>query len=407
MKYKNSTIAARACVSILSLSLSLYLSACAPSNEARASASSTANSSAFIRVENISPDQQITEGVPAFFRIAVSPEVRAVQVVANGAALGNAERTPGKSEFTFEHEFETVGAFDLEFVALSDSQTPRLATANYRVEIVPQAAPVASRYFNSYILKSVAFLNKNYGLLGYNLHAQMTHPVSYHKYGVLRPTKDGFTMCVSGVLEVMVTAFNIYAQEKGTYSHFDFLPFDSWNTLRNDSIKAHIWVNPKLKSAGTADAINKFGVGERIRFRDLEPGGFVNINRTTRSGHAVVFLSFINSKGEDVPKYGPSVVGFRYFGAQGRGIKGQGGLGYRHAFFSKYGCPDVPYKRDCKIIYSEDSRILNVGHMLHPSQWKRKPLFEQDGLDRRDPLSPQEQELVQDPKEFDGLTTDD
>lgn len=380
---------------LFAIALFSLFSACSSAQEARASS---------LRVENIEADQKITAGTPAFFQIAASPETRTVKVRANGAEIGQAVREP--RGFTFTHAFRQTGAFDLEFAAYGDARLSPLASALYRVEIVAQSAPAATNYFNPYILKAVTYLNKNYGLLGYNLHAQMTHPVAYHKYGVLRPTKNGFTMCVSAVLEVMVTAFNIYAEENKTYSHFDFLPFSSWSTLRSDAIKAHIWVNEKLKSAGTGDAITRFGIGERVRFRDLEPGGFVNINRISKSGHAVVFLSFIDIKGQDVPRYNSSVAGFRYFGAQGKGKKGEGGMGFRHAFFSQFGCPNVPYKRDCNIIYSEDSRLLNVGQMRHPKDWRRNLSFDEDEA-RREPLRPEQAELIHSPAEFNGLTTDD
>jgi len=272
------------------------------------------------------------------------------------------------------------------------------------VEITRKATPAPTRLFNRYVLKAVDYLNKNYGLLGYNLNAQNTHKIDYYKYGSFKPTKDGFTMCVAGVLEVIVTAFDLYAKEKSDFSLYDFLPFKSWSTLDDTSIKAHIWVDPKLGSSGTADAITKFGLGEKVKFRDLEPGGFININRTTGSGHAVVFLGFIDDKGQDLAAYSDQVAGFRYFGAQGHGKVGEGGLSYRHAFFSVNGCPDVPYQRDCNVIFSDDSRILNVGQILDPADWKHKSAEEQD---RREPLNLEDQRLISSPADFSGLTTDD
>ena len=160
-------------------------------------------------------------------------------------------------------------------------------------------------------------------------------------------------------------------------------------------------MNPKLNSAGTGDAITHFGIGERVKFKDLEPGGFININRTTGSGHSVTFLSFIDIKGNDVSQYNDSVVGFRYFGAQGHKEKGQGGLSYRHAFFSKYGCPDVPYQRDCNVILSDDPHLLNVGQILDPKDWKH-PSLSSPEMNLEAGSAP-----IRSPADFDGLTTDD
>jgi hypothetical protein len=215
-------------------------------------------------------------------------------------------------------------------------------------------------------------------------------------------------MCVAGVLEVIITAFDIYSRESGNYALYDFLPFRSWNVLASDTIKGHIWVNPKLNSSGTADAVAKFGLGERVKFSELQPGGFINLNRTNGHGHAVVFLSYIDIKGNDLPAYSSKVAGFRYFGAQGKIAKGEGGLSYRHAFFSKNGCPEVPYKRDCDVIFSENQRVLNVGQMFHPSAW-RHPSYMEISLDvrDRDPLAPGDEGITHSPADFDGLTTDD
>ncbi|HBA60114.1 MAG TPA: hypothetical protein DCZ92_04735 [Elusimicrobia bacterium] len=110
-------------------------------------------------------------------------------------------------------------------------------------------------------------------------------------------------------------------------------------------------------------------MGERRLFEQLRPGDFVNINRTTKTGHAVTFLAFINAKGEIQPEYNAAVAGFKYFSSQGRKEAGQGGFDFRYAVFSKFGCPEMPYKRDCNVIYSTDQTYLNTGTMLSPKYW--------------------------------------
>lgn len=115
----------------------------------------------------------------------------------------------------------------------------------------------------------------------------------------------------------------------------------------------------------------------------------------------MVFLGFIDAKGRDLPGYGPEVAGFRYFGAQGHRQKGEGGFGYRHAFFTKNGCPDVPFQRDCNVIFSDDSRVLNVGQLLAPSEWKHPKSFEQVNAEWNDDF------VSVSAADFDGITTDD
>jgi hypothetical protein len=98
----------------------------------------------------------------------------------------------------------------------------------------------------------------------------------------------------------------------------------------------------------------------------LVPGDFINLNRTNRSGHAVVFLGFLNASGEIERRYDASkVVGFKYFSAQGAG------LGYRWAYFAG-NCPgrrDPARPRDCGVLLRDDQRLLHTGYMLHPSRW--------------------------------------
>ena len=157
-------------------------------------------------------------------------------------------------------------------------------------------------------------------------------------------------------------------------------------------------MNSAFNANGTADALINFGMGERRLFEKLEPGDFVNINRTTKTGHAVTFIAYIDKAGKVLPKYTPEVVGFKYYSSQGRAAAGEGGLDYRYAVFSKFGCPEMPYKRDCNVIYSTDQRMLNTGTMLSPKFWTGNiPKWDQN---------PGE-ETVLNRGFFNGITTDD
>ena len=77
----------------------------------------------------------------------------------------------------------------------------------------------------------------------------------------------------------------------------------------------------------------------------MEPGDFININRVNGSGHAVNFINYIDISGNKVAKHDSTVVGFKYYSSQGHSAKGEGGMSYRWAFFDKFGCPEIPYKR--------------------------------------------------------------
>lgn len=361
-----------------------------------------------LEVTNLEENQELTEQEPVLFRFAASSEIKTVKISANGKLLGNAELRA--AELRFETNFAASGDFDLEFTGYGADLSKPLASVKRRVSIVPHPAPapapspIRARYFNSYVIKATELLNERYAGLGYNLNKQFTHEMKFHTLGTFRPNGDGQTMCVAAMLEVMVTALDLYTKETGDTSPYNFLPFNSWSSLKPGTFKASMWVNPKLRSNGSGDALANFGMGERVKFSELEPGGFINLNRNRPSGHAVVFLAFIDKNARELPRYSAEVAGFKYFSAQGRRIKGQGGFGYRYAFFSKNGCPNVPVKRDCDVIFSEKQNLLNTGMMLMPYHWKRvQPL---DGLGRiaEDAASLLD---VSSSLEFDGLTTDD
>jgi hypothetical protein len=263
----------------------------------------------------------------------------------------------------------------------------------YRRDAQPEA-----RYFNRYVLQAVEYLNGKYGLLGYNINSILTHDIQYHDQGIIKARRAPLTMCVAAVMEVMLTAYEFYAAETGDYSPYAYLPKSSYERLAVTDIKGHIWVNTAFRAHGTADALINFGMGERRKFEELRPGDFVNLNRTTKTGHAVVFLGYVTSDGKVTERHGAGVIGFKYFSSQGREQAGQGGFDYRYAVFSRHGCPELPYKRDCNVIYSSDQKYLNTGTMLAPAYWT--------GVIPTPDWAPGEQTALN-RGFFNGITTDD
>lgn len=260
------------------------------------------------------------------------------------------------------------------------------------------------KYFNQYILQAVAYLNQNYSLLGYNKKAILTHDIEYFTYGTIKRTYGAQTMCVAAQMEVILTAMELYARANNDYSLYDYLPKRSWEYLSKQDIKGHIWVNAKFNAYGTADALVHFGMGEVVPFEKLEPGSFVNINRTNRTGHAVTFISFIDKNGREYAGYNDTVVGFKYFSAQGHADVGNGGLDFRYAVFDKFGCPEMPAKvrRDCGVIYSNKETMLNTGKMLVPKLWNKNLVVHTMSV-----IPDDAEDTLFDADYFNGLTTDD
>lgn len=225
--------------------------------------------------------------------------------------------------------------------------------------------------FNEYILLSVSKLARERAGGGYDINSFFTQApgLTYGKDKYVKANHPPLTMCVAAVSEVIIEALNIYAARTGDYTPFQRLPMRSWNNASITDIRPYMFLFDTVKSNGTADALTKFGIGCRLPFEELQPGDFINLNRNRPSGHAVVFLGFINESYEEEKVYSKRVVGFKYFSSQGKG-KPDAGFAYRWGFFSPH-CPaQVAGKiRDCDIIFSHDQALLNSGRMFSPSAW--------------------------------------
>jgi hypothetical protein len=231
-------------------------------------------------------------------------------------------------------------------------------------------------FFNAYLLRAVQEIQSKWALKGYDIKAAYTHDLRLGEI-LFKATNPPLTMCVAAQMEIMVTALKIYADETGDKSCQTFLPSSQWTSLQAGTFKDLVWVNSGSK--GTADALEKFGMGKIVPFTELKPGAFINLNRKSGTGHAVLFLSYLDGKGESVETYSSKVAGFKYYSSQGKGTGS--GFDYRYAFFEG-NCPvlEPTKRRDCHVIRSENQKFLNTGMMFTPTNWRtelRDTHFEQ------------------------------
>jgi hypothetical protein len=214
-------------------------------------------------------------------------------------------------------------------------------------------------------------------------------------------------MCVAAQLETLVEALNLYAKDTKDYSPFHFLPKVMWTRLRPLDFRGMIWIVDTSKSTGAGSAFERYGMGHALKFKDMFPGAFLNLNRVNKTGHAVIFLSFLDSNGNEMPTYSGKVAGFKYFSSQGK--EQDGGFGYRWAFFSNAGCPTLspPKRRDCGIIRSEENGYLAGGYVLSPKDWDNDKANTAiiSNNDMTDPSLTTEGQFNSD--FFTGVTTDD
>jgi hypothetical protein len=273
--------------------------------------------------------------------------------------------------------------------------------------------------FSSQILNAVSSINSEWSGRGYDINSYFSHDLRYGPHCCITANHAPLTMCVAAVVEVIVTALNTWYAETNERTPFDRLPLRSWRGGSKRDIRAHIFMYEGFGSNGTAHALERFGIGRQCQFSELQPGDFINFNRTSGTGHACVFLGFIDATGNDVGAFGPSVVGFRYFSAQGKGLP-DAGFGYRWAFFDGH-CPSsmpAGKRRDCGVLRSDSPKLLCCGYLYHPSNWPDSPTVETRLRDfARPSMRPEatipevEGELSRemphpDLSRFDGVTTD-
>jgi hypothetical protein len=257
------------------------------------------------------------------------------------------------------------------------------------------------RYFNRYVLKAVDHISRTRAGLGYD-NSSYTQNIPFSS-DVLKATNPPLTMCVAAQIEIIADALSLYVADSKDPVVYKFLPIVQWRAIRSTSFRGKVWIADRKSSHGTASALAAFGMGEEISFSRLKPGAFINLNRNNNTGHAVVFLAYLDGNGNLVSAYGPAVKGFKYFSAQG--TRDRGGFGYRYAFFEKSGCPVLPVsmKRDCGIIFSDSQAVLNSGQMLMPKNWST--LIRDQAL-RVDSLAPKGPPPKFDFNYFNGSTTD-
>lgn len=231
---------------------------------------------------------------------------------------------------------------------------------------------------NKYVLEAVQYLSKHYSNGGYDITLALTHDLPYNQE-IIKAKRPPRSQCVAGMLEVIIHAMEFYARDNPTNREvtYAFLPVRSWSRLRPTDIKSHLWVDPRLNSWGTGDALHAFGIGQRLKFSELKAGDFVNLNRPRisghrkkPSGHAVVFLAYLDEKGGELTEYSSSLVaGMKYFSHQ----ETTNGFGYKHGFFlkkDKWFCPKVSGASvDCGVMITKDQKYLNSGRLYAPTEW--------------------------------------
>lgn len=283
----------------------------------------------------------------------------------------------------------------------------------------PVPAAAAAYSFNRYILKAIDKIAAERAKGGYDLSCAFTRDLTYGD-DVVHASPSGKnpstkTMCVAGVAEVMIEAINLYAAETHDESPYEKLPASTWTSGRVNALRPYMFLQPDIRNIygykrgdtpqsknkttgetyfslarGTGHALSIFHVGEEVAFSALKPGDFVNLNRSTGSGHATVFISYIDRNNTHSTTYSNDVLGFQYFSAQGKG-KPDAGFAYRDAYFVGNAPPQTAGRpRDSNVLKPTTRLWLDCGRMWMPSAWDTARALKEirDRVNARIPAGP-------------------
>jgi len=161
----------------------------------------------------------------------------------------------------------------------------------------------------------------------------------------------GDCFCSGHTLEIFLRAYRIWQMENGV-SEDTLFSFEG-STLTVDDVDIgdfyQRWQGFGVATtASSADAFEEAGIGQNIYEEEWDlvlPGDYVNLSRTTGTGHAVIFVDWIVEDGVK--------VGLRYYGCNVSGdscpdpadpenMEGVSGPGFKTERFDGYGGTVMP-----------------------------------------------------------------
>lgn len=225
---------------------------------------------------------------------------------------------------------------------------------------------------NDYVISAANRMVEKVSGRGYERHSSFTEALPYGKT-TIAPSNRGKTMCVAAVAEALIRAIDTYASETQSNVAFEQLPAYHWTSGRLINLRAHLYQYKGANSGGPGDALSRLGIGEKVPFYSLRQGDLLAFSRR-KTGHAVVFLGYIDSNGAVLSAYDKNkVVGFRYMSSQGDGLPDPySGIGYRNAYFLGANAPGKCSRmiEDCGVINND--AYLNGGRLWSPERWDTK-----------------------------------
>jgi hypothetical protein len=284
-----------------------------------------ADGSGLASVTITSPEDGATVANPVTFTFVTSGSVVTVTFEADGWALNDEPLDADLGSFTYR--FSLIDVERTVMLTGFDAGGEPVAVDEVRLTPYEEHCRIPDQIgFNHYTVRAIndwtlfpkdgtyPYCWEYYG----DVCGEMWGQIHDGLYGgeVLFPG-GGDCFCSGHTLEIFLRAYRMCLEENGLP---DTMPFQHMGSvLAVDSVDLgtfyQYWQGFGVATyASAADAFETAGIGANLYEEDWDdvlPGDYVNLSRSTGSGHAVIFVDWVVEDGEK--------VGLRYYGCNGSG----------------------------------------------------------------------------------------
>lgn len=179
--------------------------------------------------------------------------------------------------------------------------------------------------FNDYVLETIEAYDRDgsYPYKWVDGYSGVTRDLYYHneKIANANPDSSRSTYCCGLTFEIYFRSIEKLSDELGLDGDINGMRAGDFEEFLS------LWFVREKMGDGPGPALDAFGLGDRIEnMKDVRKGDFVQIWRTSGSGHSVIFMNWIISETGDT-------TGMRYWSTQ----PGTDGINYNTEYFKAFG----------------------------------------------------------------------
>jgi len=189
----------------------------------------------------------------------------------------------------------------------------------------PKENEVSDINFNSYILTVIEEYERDgsYPYSRVNNYKGVSRDLYYNgtKIANANPDSSHSTFCCGLTFEVYFRTIMRYYKDHGYPENINNMRAEDFNHFIS------LWFVQETKGDGPGIALETYGLGDKIsNMSDVQKGDFVQIWRTSGSGHSVIFINWVISDEGDT-------TGMKYWSTQ----PGTNGANYNTEYFDGFG----------------------------------------------------------------------